>query len=179
MSSAKYLIDSSVFIRFAIGQEYDKTCFPIQYEKFLKLLDEGIAISIDKVKSEVDDDFFCREYKDVFKPSINNDITDTYNDLKMKYPDYFNSRALDSPDDADAYLVTYAYHNNLCIVTQDEFQSTVNQNLDQKKYSIATLCQLLGATCIDNKNNRHNINQYDSGFGCICFTELIRLENLF
>ena len=51
MSNAKYLIDTNIFVRFQSGQQYDKNCFPIHYENFLKLLDDGIAISIDKVKN--------------------------------------------------------------------------------------------------------------------------------
>ena len=172
---AKYLIDTNVFIRFQSGQQYDKSCFPTHYSNFLKLLDEGIAVSIDKVKKELDDEFFCLEYKDIFKQSINNDISDTYNDLRSKYPDYFNTSALESPDDADAYLITYAYHNNLCIVTQDESLSS-SGNL--KKYNIPTIVEDLGAICVDNKDKKSNINKYSDGFGCICLTELIRLEKL-
>lgn len=178
MSDAKYLIDTNIFVRFQSGQQYDKTCFPIHYENFLKLLDDGIAISIDKVKDELDDEFFSKEYKESFKPSITNDISETYNTLRTKHPDYFNSYALDNPNDADPYIITYAYHNDLCIVTQDEYLSTSSRNLDLNKYNVPTMSEMLGAVCIDNKEKKENIGQYDSGFGCICLTELIRIEEL-
>ncbi|RAP47704.1 MAG: hypothetical protein BZ135_01620 [Methanosphaera sp. rholeuAM6] len=178
MSNAKYLIDTNIFVRFQSGQQYDKNCFPIHYENFLKLLDDGIAISIDKVKNELDDEFFSKEYKEIFKPSITNDITDTYNMLRSKHPDYFNNFALENPDDADPYIITYAYHNDLCIVTQDEYQSTSSRNLNWNKYNIPTLCETLDATCIDNKDKKENVGKYNGGFGCICLTELIRIEKL-
>ena len=50
MSKAKYLIDTNIFLRFQAGEEYDRECFPTHYDNFLKLLDDGTAISIDKVK---------------------------------------------------------------------------------------------------------------------------------
>jgi len=178
MNNPKYLIDTNVFLRFQSGQQYDKDCFPIHYSNFLKLLDEKIAISIDKVKDELDDDYFCEEYENIFEPSINSDISETYNQLRSKHPDYFNTFALENPDDADPYIITYAYHNDLCIVTLDEYQSTASRNLNMRKYNLPTICETLGATCIDNKDKKENINQYNTGFGCICLTELIRLEKL-
>ena len=106
MNNAKYLIDTNIFVRFQQGQEYDKDCFPTQYNNFLKLLDDKKAISIDKVKQELDDEFFCVEYEDIFKDSITNEISQTYNMLRSKIPDYFNTMALEKPDDADTYLIT-------------------------------------------------------------------------
>lgn len=178
MNSPKYLIDTNIFLRFQSGQQYDKSCFPTHFDNFVKLLEEGTAISIDKVKDELDDELFCKEYKDCFKDSIDNEISETYNTLRSKYPDYFNSYALDNPNDADPYIITYAYHHNLCIVTQDEYQPTANMNSTINKYSIATLCETLGGVCVDNKDKKENINNYSNGFGCICFTELVRIEKL-
>lgn len=174
----KYLIDTNVFLRFDSGQLYDKECFPTQYSNFLKLLDDGVAISIDKVKDELDDEFFTIEYEDIFKNSISNEITDTYNALRRKHSDYFNHYALENPTDADPYIITYAYHNNLCIVTQDEYQSSSLRGLSPEKYTIPTICEQLDAPCVDNKDLKDNINQYSEGFGCICLTELIRIEEL-
>ncbi len=176
MSNTKYLIDTNIFVRFQSGQQYDQACFPVQFNNFLKLLKNGSAISIDKVKDELNDDFFCTEYEDIFKQSITGDISETYNMLKNKQPEYFDTYALERPDDADPYLIIYAYHNDLCIVTQDEFQTT--SNLSIRKYNLPTICEALGGTCIDNKDRKDNINGYDSGFGCICLTELIRKEKL-
>ena len=170
--NARYLIDTTVFMKFQHGHEYDKSCFPTHFKNFLKLLDNGIAVSIDKVKEELSDDFFCEEYDNIFKDSIDNEISSTYNDLRKKFPKYFEQYTLDNPDDADIYLVTYAYHNNLCIVTQDEFQSI------RRDYNIPALCDLLEGVCIDNKENKENAGMFDGGFGCICLTELIRVENL-
>ena len=76
------------------------------------------------------DEFFCVEYKDIFKDSINSEISETYNILRNKQPEYFNYYAIENPNDADPYLITYAYHYDLCIVTQDEFQSTANRYLN-------------------------------------------------
>jgi hypothetical protein len=176
--NTKYLIDTNVFVRFQIGQQYDQTCFPVQFNNFLKLLDDEIAISIDKVKDELNDDFFCVNYDSIFKESITDDMSETYNDLRTKMSDYFNEYTLNNPHDSDPYLITYAYHNDLCIVTQDEYQATVNINDNIKKYNIPTICEKLGAICVDNKDNKDNVNKYESGFGCICFTELIRKEKL-
>lgn len=178
MNNPKYLIDTSIFVRFQSGQQYDKKCFPTHYNNFIKLIENGTAISIDKVKYELNDEIFCKEYAYCFKDSIDNEITDTYNSLRLKYSDYFNTYALDSPDDADPYIITYAYHHNLCIVTQDEYQPTIDMNSTLNKYSIATLCEALGGVCVDNKDKKENIDSYDSGFGCICFTELVRKEKL-
>jgi predicted DNA-binding protein (UPF0278 family) len=178
MSDAKYLIDTSIFVRFQNGEEYDKDCFPTHYNNFLKLLDKGIAISIDKVRDELEDDYFCEEYKEIFKASITNDITETYNTLRVKIPDYFKTQTLENPFDADLYLITYAYHNDLCIVTQDEYLSTSNINPNIKQYNIPTICELLGGTSIDNKDKKVNSGSYDKGFGCICLTELIKIEKL-
>lgn len=178
MSNPKYLIDTNIFVRFQSGQQYDKSCFPTHFENFIKLIENGEAISIDKVKNELNDDFFSTEYEDIFMPSITNDLSETYNNLRSKYPDYFNYYSLENPEDADPYLITYAYHNDLCIVTQDEFHSTQSRNSTIRNMNIPTLCDLLGAVCIDNKDNKDKINEYKSGFACICFTELIRIENL-
>lgn len=178
MNNTKYLIDTNIFVRFQSGQQYDKSCFPIHFNNFLKLLENSSAISIDKVKDELNDEFFCNEYPDIFKDSINSEISETYNILRNKQPEYFNNYAIENPNDADPYLITYAYHYDLCIVTQDEFQSTANRNLSIKKYNLPTICEALGGICIDNKEKKENINQYDKGFGCICFTELIRKEKL-
>ena len=178
MNNTKYLIDTNIFVRFQSGQQYDQSCFPVHFENFIKLLEDGNAISIDKVKNELNDDFFCKEYEDIFKESITNEIATTYNLLKSKQPEYFNTYEIENPNDADPYLITYAYHHDLCIVTQDEFQSTSNRNLSIRKYNIPTICEELGAICIDNKDKKDNINQYEKGFGCICFTELIRKEKL-
>ena len=49
MNTVKYLIDTNIFVRFQNGQQYDKECFPTHFNNFLELLDDGIAISIDKV----------------------------------------------------------------------------------------------------------------------------------
>lgn len=178
MSSVKYLIDTNIFVRFQNGQQYDKDCFPIHFNNFLKLLDDGVAISIDKVKDELDDEFFCKEYKNIFQQSINNDISETYNMLRAKHPDYFNSFALENPNDADPYIITYAYHYDLCIVTQDEYQSTSSRNLELNKFNIPTLCETLGATVVDNKDKKENSGEYTGGFGCICLTELIKTEKM-
>lgn len=178
MNYAKYLIDTNIFVRFQSGQQYDQLCFPIHFNNFLKLLENGSAISIDKVKDELNDEFFCVEYKDIFKESITSEISETYNFLRKKQPEFFNNYALESPNDADPYLITFAYHYDLCIVTQDEFQSTANRNLTIKKFNLPTICEALGGICIDNKDKKENMNQHDSGFGCICLTELIRKENL-
>lgn len=178
MKDVKYLIDTNVFLGFHEGAEYDKDCFPTHYKNFLKLLDDGTAISIDKVKDELDDEFYSMEYGDIFKESINNDIAETYNTLRAKIPDYFDTMTLENPFDADQYMLTYAYHYNLCIVTQDEYLSTSKINPKIKHYNIPTICELLGATPIDNKDKKDNIGEYKSGFGCICLTELVRLEEL-
>ncbi|RAP54603.1 MAG: hypothetical protein BZ137_01330 [Methanosphaera sp. rholeuAM130] len=178
MNNAKYLLDTNIFVRFQKGEEYDKDCFPTHYNNFLKLLDDGIAISIDKVKDELDDEYFCVEYEDIFKESITNEITQTYNTLRVKIPDYFENVTIENPFDADQYILTYAYHHDLCIVTQDEYLSTSNINNTIKQYNIPTLCDMLGAISIDNKDKKENIGQYKGGFGCICLTELIRIEEL-
>ena len=178
MNTPLYIIDTNVFIRFQKGQQYDKDCFPVHYKNFLKLLDEGKAISIDKVQDELDDEYFTKEYNDIFKPSITNEITESYNLLRSKFPEYFNTQATQHPHDADSYLITYAYHHNLCIVTQDEYQSTQTISLNTKDYNIPTLCQALEATVIDNKDRKENTGKYKSGFGCICLTELIRIEEM-
>lgn len=178
MSNSKYLIDTSVFVRFQKGQQYDKSCFPTHFKNFIRLIEEGTIISIDKVKNELNDEIFCKQYGECFKDSIDNEISDTYNSLRSKFPDYFNSYALDNPDDADPYIITYAYHNKLCIVTQDEYQYSASRNSTINKYSIPTLCEALGGVCVDNKDKKENINKYTDGFGCICFSELVRLEKL-
>ncbi len=178
MNNPKYLIDTNIFVRFQQGQQYDRSCFPVHFSNFVKLLEDGSAISIDKVKDELDDELFCKEYSDCFKDSISSDIADTYNLLRSKYPDYFNTYALESPDDADPYIITYAYHHDLCIVSQDEFQFTADRNSSLNKFSIPTLCELLGGVCVDNKDKKGNVGSYESGFGCICFSELVRIEEL-
>ena len=178
MSKAKYLIDTNIFLRFQAGEEYDRDCFPTHYENFLKLLDDGTAISIDKVKDELDDEFFCVEYEDIFKASITNEITETYNNLRSRIPDYFDTVSVENPFDADQYIITYAYHNDLCIVTQDEYLSISSINPTIKKYNIPTICDYLGAICVDNRDKKDNIGKYNDGFGCICLTELIKIEHL-
>lgn len=53
MNKTKYIIDASVFMRFESGDVYDKACFPKHYDNFIKLLNKGVAISLDKVKNEL------------------------------------------------------------------------------------------------------------------------------
>lgn len=173
MNKPVYLIDTNVFIRFESGDIYDKECFPEVFDLFLKLIEEGKIISLDKVKDELKESVFVDKYSHIFKESVTVDVYETYVKLREQYPEYFDYYAKDKSWSADPFLIMYAYHNNLCIVTQEEFQ---NSNPSKKNYTIMTLCEKLGAVCIDNNNLKGNINTYKEGFGCICFSELIRIE---
>lgn len=174
MSKPLYLVDTNVFIRLEPGDLYDKDCFPNPYNLFINLIEEGKIISLDKVKEELQDNFFVNKYPKIFKKFSTLDTRETYQDLQDKYPEYFNHYVNKKPNSADPFLITYAYHNKLCIVTQEEFQKS---NPKQKNYKIMTLCEKLSAVCIDNNYLKRNINKYKRGFGCICFSELIRIEN--
>mgnify|MGYP003293183225 CR=1 FL=1 len=48
MNNTKYLIDTNIFVRFQSGQQYDQSCFPVHFENFIKLLEDGKAISIEE-----------------------------------------------------------------------------------------------------------------------------------
>ena len=56
MNNTKYLIDTNIFVRFQSGQQYDQSCFPVHFENFIKLLEDGNAISIDKVKNKMNNE---------------------------------------------------------------------------------------------------------------------------
>lgn len=180
MNKTKYIIDASVFMRFESGDVYDKACFPKHYDNFIKLLNKGVAISLDKVKNEL---IKRREGKEIyekcensFKPFYFEEFPETYEKLLgTEYSRYFEYYESNKPESADPFLVIYAYHHKICLVTQEKPKI---KSPKMEKWRIPNICSKLGATCIDNEKLR-DINTYEAGFGCICFTELIRLEKLY
>ncbi len=50
--------------------------------------------------------------------------------------------------------------------------------MNPKNYTIPTVCDKLGAVCVDNSKNTPS-REYTEGFGCISFTELVYLEKLY
>lgn len=85
MSKPLYLVDTNVFIRLEPGDLYDKDCFPNPYNLFINLIEEGKIISLDKVKEELQDNFFVNKYPKIFKKFSTLDTRETYQDLKVYF----------------------------------------------------------------------------------------------
>ena len=145
----KYLLDSNIFIQ-AYRMHYPFDVVPSLWNKLIKLSDNGVILSIDKVKKEL----FSNndELSNWCKSSLRNTFfVDTENCIN-KYIDitkwagshpYYKPRAKEEflqADLADPWLVAYAMtereHKNDCIIVTHE----KSQPNTEKKIKIPEVC---------------------------------------
>lgn len=180
MKNAKYIVDSSVFVRKEPFKRYDKECYPKHWANFDKLVDKGIIVSIDKVKDEITDKGYTfhkewvKKHKKMFYPTIDNEIAPYLNKLSIKFPNWYGK----NEKKADYYLVAHAKVKNLVLVTQEG----INLNASEENYKIHTVCYKLGARCIPPETNKNHIfcqNKEKIDFECVSFNELVKREKLY
>ena len=182
MPSSKYLVDTNVILSRTNYREYDEIVFPIYWENFDKLVNNGLIISTTKVneeieflveKGEVDEKIltWVKNHSKMFKlPSDEKYINETKN-IKSKFPGWYHR----NKSKADWTLVVYAKAYNLILVTQET--PNFNQTKD-KEYNIPTTCKKLGAYCRCGLEVTSDIDPSKTPFQCINFVELVRREEL-
>jgi len=127
---AKYLLDSNIFIQ-AYRMYYPFDVVPSFWNKILELSNQGIIISIDKVKKELCDtnnpdqlSTWCEDKLDSSFFVDSTSCVDIYSQIAnwVHLSTHFQQSAKDeflATDLADTWLIAYAKKNNLAIVTHE------------------------------------------------------------
>lgn len=177
MDNAKYIIDSSVFIRRSLEEEYDEEAFPFHWKNFDMLVREGVIVFIGEVKEELitnEDDFFLDwtiENQHMFYSFDDSDTIPFLLELYSMFPNWYE----ENEDKADLYLVAFAKSKGLTLVTQE----SMNLNAEKdENYKIPTVCHKMGAKCI-MKSSDIDYEDRDYDFECIDFVELAKRERLY
>lgn len=181
MENAKYLVDASMLLRRNTKGTYDEAAFPVQWQGFDKIVEQGLVVSIMEVKVELTredhDDYeeWINDHEDIFKPLDDPSIV-IMEDINSRYPDLVEQNEKDNSI-ADIPLVSFAKAHNLILVTNETYN--YNQNMSQKNIRIPTLCDLEGAKCtMESCEKEFDVN-IDYDFECIDFVELVKCERLF
>ena len=178
MNPPKYIIDTNILIRRSEHDIYDENSFPIHWQNFDNLVNDGTIISTPSVHSEIsviNDDIadWCEDHKDMFKPPPDDKYRGELNIIKNQMSEWYNSKS-ENALWADRDLVIYAKAYNLILVTQEVW----NLSTIEKNYKIPTVCLKLGAYCRNGVECTNNINISTAPFQCIDFTELVKRKNL-
>lgn len=176
----KYVVDTSMLLRRNEHGLYDEKAFPVQWQNFDKLVEEGLIVSIDCVERELTrfdyEDYkeWINNHKYIFK-KLNSGAFKIVDDINQRFPKLSkeNNR---KKSIADIPLVAYAKYNKFTLVTQETYN--YHEDMAEKKIRIPTLCELEGAKCtMESCNNLNNEENYI--FECIDFIELIKRESLY
>lgn len=183
MTSPKYLVDTNVIFARTIYREYDELVFPVYWENFDKLVENGIIISITSVKKEIEDIVgkqevdaniltWVNDYSYMFKLPPDEKYTNETRNVKNKLQGWYHKNR----NNADTDIVVFAKAYNLTLVTQE----TPNFNVKkQSLYKIPTACKNLGAYCqCGFLEVTHDVDPIEAPFQCINFVELVKREKL-
>lgn len=131
---SQFLVDSNFFIQ-AHRSTYPFDVLPSFWNKVKDLAQQEKIISIDKVKAEIfqnEDDLkdWCQNNlpENFFKDSTT--CIDSYTQVAtwaVSRNDHFKQTAIEEfldADEADAWLVSYALHNGLTVITHEISQPT-------------------------------------------------------
>lgn len=180
MSQIKYVVDASVIIRRSTYDTYEYESFPIHWNNFDRLIDEGKIIAPPVVKNEIltkkygELGEWCNRYDKMFEP-MNDGISEELGLLEETFHDWYHYYD-DSKDNwADPYLIAYAKAYDTVLVTQEKCNIKATE---EHNYKIPTVCAKLGAYCHIDSDITKNVSP-NTPFQCINFFELIKREKLF
>lgn len=174
----KYVVDTSVILRRAPHQYYDEESFPIHWSNFDKLIECGDIISTDLVKNELlkkDDNLkdWVEKYNYMFK-ELDSNVVFVLNELSNMFKGWYEFNSKKYAADPEVIAMAKAY--NLVLVTQESYNGNAKS---EKNFKIPTICEKIGAQCIINDmHNSYVHNKENFDFECICFSELIKREQL-
>lgn len=182
MTSPKYLVDTNVILSRMSHRGYDELVFPVHWENFDKLVDEGTIISTTKVNEEIEDLVkeqkidseiltWVNDHSYIFKLPPDEQYTILSTSIQNKFPGWYSK----NQKKADFTLVVYAKAYNLILVTQET--ANFSQSKD-KKFNIPTVCKKLGAYCRNGLEFTSKVDPNQTQFQCIDFVELVRREKL-
>ncbi|MCA1931982.1 MAG: DUF4411 family protein [Calditerrivibrio sp.] len=147
--SLRFVIDSNVFIEAA--RRYYSFDFGTKFWDFLvEQAKEGVLCSIDKVFNELNKgdktdllkQWANDKFKNYFYPTNNNEIINSYKEIIQfvaKKNNQYSQQAIDeflSEKVADAWIIAFAKHNNLIVVTHESFNPS-----SKKKVLIPNVCK--------------------------------------
>ncbi|MCX7726229.1 MAG: DUF4411 family protein [Chitinispirillaceae bacterium] len=154
----KYILDANIFIEAA--NRYYSFDFGSRFWNFLvEKAKEGLLCSIDKVLKELQrgkkEDPLRKwaetDFKHYFFSTESNDILLSYsqiiNLITESQNNQYNQYAIDDflkEDNADAWVIAYAKHKNLIVVTHEK----INPH-SKKRVLIPNVCKELKIGCID------------------------------
>jgi hypothetical protein len=183
LSSQIYLVDTNILVRRDNHELYEESLFPIYWENFDKLVDNGNIISKPAVYKEIKGLFppkdkvkhflhkWCVNHKNMF---IGHDqkYSDETNFIRKEVKGWYEYHS--NRGSADLELVIHAKAHNLVLVTLEGwgFESK------QKDSKIPNICERLGAYCRTGNYCTESIDPNVAPFQCIDFVELVRRENL-
>jgi len=178
LDNAKYIVDTNVYIRRSPQEEYEEEAFPIHWKNFDRLFKEGVIVSIDKVKEELNnkgDAFFLewtKENEDNFYPNFDSETTPYLRKLSTIFPGWYNQ----NKEKADYFLIAFAKVKELTLVTQEKMNIDADK---EKNYRIPTVCHKIGAKCTLKSCKLEYDESIDYDFECIDFVELVKRERLY
>ena len=182
MYSPKYLVDTNVILSRMSHGIYDELAFPVHWENFDKLVNEGTIISTIKVNEEiinlvneqrVENEIltWVNDHPHIFKLPPDEQYSITSKKIQHKFPGWYSRNR----SKADFTLVVYAKAYNLILVTQET--ANFSQSKD-KNFNIPTVCKKLGAYCRNGLEFTSKVDPTQTPFQCINFVELVRREKL-
>lgn len=182
MTPPKYLVDTNVILARTKHREYDELVFPIYWNNFDKLVEEGQIISTISVskeiknlvkKGEAEDNIltWINDYSQMFKLPVDEKYANETKKIKNELPGWYHRNR----KKADWDLVVFAKAYNLILVTQETPNFSKKK---QKEYKIPTACKKLGAYCRCGLEVTSDIDPAKTPFQCINFVELVRREKL-
>lgn len=182
MLSPKYIVDANIILARTSHREYDEVVFPIYWENFDKLVEEGMIISLLSVKNEiervvgrheVDDKIltWVKDHSQMFMLPPDNRYANEKVNIKNKLQGWYRT----NEKKVDSEIVVFAKAYNLILVTQETPNFTAKK---QSQYKIPTACKKLGAYCRCGLEVTHDVDPTQTPFQCINFVELARREKL-
>jgi hypothetical protein len=172
-------MDTSVILRRSKHAMYEYESFPVHWDNFDRLINEGKIISPPSVNEEIlfnsqELKDWCDENDKMFISPDNNMVGELCF-LSEEYPDWYKANKDSRKDGADPWLIAYAKVYDVVLVTQEKWNLNATE---EHNYKIPTICFKLGAYCHIGKNISKNIG-LDVPFQCIDFFEMIKREKLF
>lgn len=176
----KYVIDSSVILRRTQDDTYQRESFPIHWDNFDKLIQEGIIISVPLVYDEINDHpkrklLDWPSENDLMFQKIDGEVVKASNILSSKFKEWYESNQDENKPWADPQLIAFAMAYNIVLVTQEDWKPNATK---ESNYRIPNICSRLGAYCKIKSEESTNVDQ-TVPFQCIDFFELINREKLY
>jgi hypothetical protein len=176
----KYVVDSSVILRRTKHDIYEHESFPIHWDNFDKLIQEGIIISVPLVKDEINNHpkrklLDWPKLNDLIFQNLDDNVVNASNILSSRFEEWYEFNKEEDKPWADPQLIAFAMAYNIALVTQEGWNPNATE---EHNYKIPTICSKLGAYCRINNKESEDVDQ-TTPFQCIDFFELIKREELY